>query len=182
MEQKDQPAGRTWDDVKKESGIDGHAPGGMQGPEGHGAPPHGEPKHGPRHGAPGKRVGAGRLTAYLLLTVLLNVLLAVYTLYILGISVETVQTLLAIGRVESIPRLLVSVLIMISPLLLTILFNRLLYCAMRGRGRFPRGIWLFAVLLVLLVQAATIYVIFTSGAAPALESFDVQSFTTTAEY
>lgn len=177
MEQKDLSVGRTWDDVKKENGIDGHALDGTHGPEGSD-----EHKHGPHHGAPGRRVGAGRLTAYLLLTVLLNVLLAVYALYILGISVDAVQTLLDIGHVDSIPRLLVSVLIMISPLLLTILFNRLLYCAMRGRRRFPRGIWLLTVLLVILVQAATIYVVLTTGAAPALESFDVQSFTTTAEY
>lgn len=182
METNGQPKERTWDDVGKE--IDAaqvlptcEKPDGSMPP-----PPPATPGHDPHGGHGGRpRVGKGRLTVYLLLTVLLNILLAIFALFVLGVSVEAVRELLTAGSVESWPRLILLVLIMISPLFLTILLNRLLYRSMRGRGRFPRGIWLFAAVLVLLVQAATIYVAFTAGAAPALESFEVQSFTT-AEY
>lgn len=181
MEERERTEGHTWDDVERSLEAEHAQPSDLP-PRTEGEQPPNGHMHGTHDGhGPRPRVGRGRLTVYLLLTVLLNIVLAVFGLFILGVSVEAVKEMLSAGSIESMPRLILLVLIMISPLLLTILGNRLLYCGMRGRGRFPRGIWLFAVVLVLLVQAGTFYVAFTAGAVPALESFEVQSFTT-AEY
>lgn len=200
MEEK---KGRTWEDVRNE--MDAHSPqdatpcgvpdAGREAPAAADVPPvadvPSDPHTGP-HGGPGhmppppdgcgphRHAGRGRLTAYLLLSVALNFVLAIYMLFILSLSLEAVAEMLGAGQPTPLARRALMLLVMLSPLLFTILFNRLLFALMRGRRRFSRGMGLFAVVLILIVQALTVYVVFTAGAAPALESFEVESFTAAA--
>jgi len=59
--------------------------------------------------------------------------------------------------------------------ILTILINRLLYRAFRGWKRFPRGTWFFALLAILVVQAATVMVIFGYGYVDGVNGLNIES-------
>ncbi|MDP3447259.1 MAG: hypothetical protein Q8S22_04270, partial [Eubacteriales bacterium] len=72
-------------------------------------------------------------------------------------------SILRSGTLQVILESALQLLLFFSPVILTIILNRLLYRAFRGRGRFPRGIWFFAMLVVVVVQAATIAFIFGYG-------------------
>lgn len=155
---------------------DEHFPDGPEGPEGldEQRPPH--PPHGPHGGPPPEhRHKAGRVAAYFLVLIVLNVLLAVYALYMLGFALTYDWTTLSTGSLNGILETLLQLLLLFSPVILTIIINRLLYRAFRGRGRFPRGTWLFAVLAVIVVQAATIALIFGYGFVDGTGGFNIES-------
>jgi hypothetical protein len=101
--------------------------------------------------------------AYFIVLIVLNILLAVYTLYMLGMALAFDWSILRSGTLQVILESALQLLLFFSPVILTIILNRLLYRAFRGRGRFPRGIWFFAMLVVVVVQAATIAFIFGYG-------------------
>ena len=120
--------------------------------------PHGKHPHG--HG-PEERRGGARLTAYFLLCVICNFLLAVYALYAVGLTAQLSGDMLAAGQRTTLAESVYQLLLLVSPLLLTILLNRLLYRAMHGRRRrFPRWAAPIACVVIVLVQAATILLIF----------------------
>jgi magnesium-transporting ATPase (P-type) len=104
-----------------------------------------------------------RVIAYFIVLIVLNILLAVYTLYMLGMALAFDWSILRSGTLQVILESALQLLLFFSPVILTIILNRLLYRAFRGRGRFPRGIWFFAMLVVVVVQAATIAFIFGYG-------------------
>ena len=171
MERREQPGETTWEDVARDLHRPPDAP-----PQGDGCSPPKPGPHGAHDGPVGRphRHGGGRITTYLLLMVLLNVLLAVYALYVVGPMIEA--GVITTGT-ESALALVFRALLFASPILLTVLTNRLLFQLVRGRGRFPRGLAAAACILVVLVQVLTIYIIFTAGGAAQFTSFDVETIT-----
>lgn len=122
-----------------------------------------------------KRHGAGRVTAFFLTLVVVNVLLGVYTLYMLGFALAYDWTQLKTGSVQAILEAALQLLLLFSPVILTLIINRLLFRAFRGHGRFPRGVWFFAILAILAVQAATMYGILSFGFVEGVNGFSVDS-------
>lgn len=104
---------------------------------------------------PPRRHTKGRTFCYFLVLILLNVLLAFYALYALGVVLQF-DWQLANPDSVSVIRVILMVIFAFSPLLLTIFLNKLLYRCFRGRRFFPRGTALLAVLLIVFVQALTI--------------------------
>ncbi len=139
-------------------------------------------RHG--HGGPGgpggderRRHGGGRVVAYFLVMILLNVLLAVYALYMLGTALEYDWAALQSGDAKVIAEAAFQLLLVFSPVILTILLNRLLYRGFRGYGRFPHGTALLALLAVLIVQAATILLILKGGFVEGVDGFRIDTLT-----
>ena len=110
-----------------------------------------------------QRHGAGRVLSYFLVMIVFNILLAIYALYMLGFALEFDWSILKSGTLQVILESALQLLLFFSPVILTLIFNRLLYRAFRGRGRFPRGTWLFSFLMIIVVQVATIALIFGYG-------------------
>ena len=141
-------------------------------------PPHGRHGHGGYsrgHGA-GARHGGARLTVYFLTAILCNFLLAVYALYAVGVCAQLAQDTLSIAQGATLAETVFQIVLLISPFLLTILLNRLLFCAMRGRRRrFPRWVAPTACLIILAVQAATIYLILSVFGTQATGGFSVDT-------
>lgn len=129
---------------------------------------HGDPNERPRH-------GAGRVIAYFIVMIVLNVLLAVYTLYMLGYALAFDWSILQTGSLQAIFESALQLLLLFSPAILTILANRLLYRAFRGWRRFPRGTWFFALLGILAVQAVTIMVIFGYGYVDGANGLNIET-------
>lgn len=124
-----------------------------------------------------RRHGGGRVAAYFLVMILLNILLAVYALYMHGMALEFDWTILQSGDAKAIAEAAFQLLLVFSPVILTILLNRLLYHAFRGHGRFPRGTAFFALLAVLAVQAATILLILRGGFVEGVDGFRIDTLT-----
>jgi len=129
---------------------------------------HGHHDHGdlPRH-------GAGRVIVYFILMIVLNVMLAVYSVYMFGLALAFNWSVLASGTLQVILESAWNLLLYLSPIILTLFLNRLLYRVLRGRGRFPRGTWFFAMLAIVVVQAATIAVIFGYGTVSDTNGFHI---------
>lgn len=123
--------------------------------------PGGHGGHGPGHGRPPVYRGP-RVAVYYALLVVVNVLLAVYLLYAVGTAVENNWAAIQSGSQTAMEKVLV-ILLMASPVLLTLVVNRLLLRAVRGRRRFPRGTAFVALLLIVLVQALTVYLVLRCG-------------------
>jgi len=121
-----------------------------------------------------RRHGGGRVTAYFLTMILLNALLAIYALYMLGMALEFDWTILQDGSVKSIADAAFQLLLLFSPVILTILLNRLLYRAFRGHGRFPAGTGIIAFLAVIAVQAAMILLILRGGFVDGTQGFHIE--------
>jgi len=109
------------------------------------------------------RHGAGRVIAYFIVLILLNVLLAVYSIYMLGMALEFDWTILKSGTLQVILESALQLLLFFSPVILTLFLNRLLYRVFRGQGRFPRGMWFFAMIAIIVVQVAAVLFIFSYG-------------------
>ncbi len=122
-----------------------------------------------------KKHGAGRVTVFFLTLVFINVLLGIYTLYMLGFALAYDWTQLKTGSVQAILEAALQLLLLFSPVILTLIINRLLFRAFRGHGRFPRGVWFFAILAILAVQAATMYGILSFGFVDGINGFSVDS-------
>ncbi|MEN6594242.1 MAG: hypothetical protein ABFC31_04730 [Clostridiaceae bacterium] len=122
-----------------------------------------------------KRHGAGRVTAFFLTLAVINVLLGVYTLYMLGFALSYDWTQLKTGSAQAILEAALQLLLLFSPVILTLIINRLLFRAFRGHGRFPRGVWFFAILAVLAVQTATVFAIIGFGFVDGLNGFSIDS-------
>lgn len=141
--------------------------------------PHGPGKktHGHGHGHEERRFGA-RLTVYYFICIICNFLLAIYGLYAIGLCADLSQQTLAANQNASLAETVYQLVLLASPILLTILLNRLLFCAMRGRRhRFPRWAAPVACLLILLVQAGTILLIFSLFGTQAAPGFGVDTVT-----
>ncbi|MEA4870230.1 MAG: hypothetical protein VB062_06290 [Christensenella sp.] len=121
------------------------------------------------------RHGAGRVVAYFLVLIVFNALLAVYALYMLGMALAFDWSILKSGTVQVILESALQLLLFFSPVILTIVFNRLLYRVFRGHGRFPRGTWLFALLMIVAVQTATIALIFGYGYVDGANGLNIES-------
>ena len=124
---------------------------------------------------PDHRHGAGRVAVYFILLIIVNILLAVYALYMLGFALTFDWTSLSAGSLNGILETLLQLLLLFSPMILTIIINRLLYRAFRGHGRFPKGTWLFALLAIVFVQAAAIVFIFGYGFVDGAGGFNIES-------
>lgn len=129
---------------------------------------HGDPNERPRH-------GAGRVIAYFIVMIVLNVMLAVYTLYMLGYALAFNWSILQSGSLQAIFESALQLLLLFSPAILTILANRLLYRAFRGWRRFPRGTWFFALIGIVAVQMATIMVIFGYGYVDGANGLNIET-------
>ncbi len=119
------------------------------------------------------RHGAGRVIVYFILLILLNVMLAVYSIYMLGLALAFNWSVLASGTLQVILESAWNLLLYISPIILTLFLNRLLYRVLRGHGRFPRGTWFFAMLAIVIVQTAMIAVIFGYGTVSETNGFHI---------
>ena len=121
------------------------------------------------------RHGAGRVIVYFLFLIILNVLLAVYSLYMLGKALEFNWPILQSGTLQVILESAFQLLLFFSPVILTLLLNRLLYRVFRGRRRFfPRGIWFFAMLAMIVVQIATVALIFGYGYVDGINGLNIE--------
>ncbi|MEG1524093.1 MAG: hypothetical protein RRZ24_08365 [Clostridia bacterium] len=120
-----------------------------------------------------ERSGGGRLAAYWLLMLLLNVLLAIFALYTLGESMQFDWTFLSTGTSRSIAETVFQLLLVFSPLILTLLLNRLLFRVLRGHRRFPRGTGIAAFFAVLVMQAVSIYLIIRFGMTDGLNGISM---------
>lgn len=123
--------------------------------------------------------GAGRVVAYLIVSILLNILLAIYALYMLGLALAFDWTILNSGTLQVILESALQMLLFFSPVILAIFLNRLLYRVFRGRKRFPRGMWFFAMLLMLVVQAATLALIFGYGYVDGVNGLNIEQLAVT---
>ena len=119
------------------------------------------------------RHGAGRVIIYFILMILLNVMLAVYSVYMFGLALAFNWSVLASGTLQVILESAWNLLLYLSPIILTLFLNRLLYRVLRGHGRFPRGTWFFAMLAIVIVQTATIAVIFGYGTVSETNGFHI---------
>lgn len=126
-----------------------------------------------------KRHGAGRVIAYFIVMIFFNVLLAVYTLYMLGIALAFDWSILKSGTLQVILESALQLLLFFSPVILTLVLNRLLYRAFRGHGRFPRGTWFFAMLMILVVQVTTVALIFGYGYVDGVNGLKIESISAT---
>jgi magnesium-transporting ATPase (P-type) len=140
-------------------------------------PPPDHDRHRRHHHGPEERPqqSAGRVVAYFLVLIVLNVLLAVYSLYMLGYALAFDWSILKAGSLQVILESALQLLLLFSPVILTILINRLLYRAFRGWKRFPRGTWFFALLAIVAVQAATIMAIFSYGYVDGVNGLSIES-------
>ncbi len=134
-------------------------------------------EHYGRHIFDRPRHRAGRVIAYFLVMIVFNVLLAVYALYVLGFALAFDWTILKSGTLQVILESSLQLLLLFSPLILTIVLNRLLYRAFRGRGRFPRGTWAFAFIAIIVVQVATIFTIFSYGYIDGTNGLNIEQLT-----
>ena len=134
-----------------------------------------EPMHEHRHHDRSDlpRHGAGRVIVYFILLILLNAMLAVYSVYMLGLAMMFNWSSLSSGTVQVILESALNLLLYLSPVILTLFLNRLLYRVVRGHGRFPRGTWFFAMLAIVVVQAAMIAAIFGYGFVSETNGFHV---------
>jgi len=132
-------------------------------------PHHGHHEH---HDLPRHR--AGRVIAYFIVMIVLNVLLAIYSLYMLGFAIAFDWSILKSGTLQVIIESALQLLLFFSPVILTIILNRLLYRVFRGRGRFPRGTFLFAVFAIIIVQIAAIAVIFGYGYVDGVNGLNIE--------
>jgi len=121
-----------------------------------------------------RRHGAGRVIAYFLVMIVFNVLLAVYTLYMLGMALAFDWSILKSGTMQVILESALQLLLFFSPVILTIVLNRLLYRAFRGHGRFPHGTWFFAMLMIVVVQVAAVALIFGYGYVDGVNGLSIQ--------
>lgn len=135
--------------------------------------------HHGQHGADMPRHGAGRVIVYFIFMIALNVLLAVYTLYMLGAALEFNWSILKSGTLQVILESALQLLLFFSPVILSIILNRLLYRAFRGRKRFPRGMWFFALLVMIIVQVAAIALIFGYGYVDGLNGLNIEQLAVT---
>lgn len=137
------------------------------------------PRGGRHAGRPPHRRGGARLTAYFCIAVVLNLLLAVYALYAVGLASELSRDVLAAGARATVPETVYQILLLLSPVFLTVLLNRLLFFAMRGRGRrFPRWAVPVACVLILGVQLAAVLLLIGWFMLPAGAPFAVDTLTT----
>ncbi len=120
------------------------------------------------------RHGAVRVLVYFIFLIVLNVLLAVYSLYMLGKALEFDWSILKSGTLQVILESALQMLLFFSPVILTIILNRLLYRAFRGHGRFPRGIWFFAMLTIIVVQVAAVALIFGYGYVDGINGLNIE--------
>jgi len=136
-------------------------------------PQHGQGHHGHHDYGDLPRHGAGRVIVYFILLILLNVMLAVYTIYMLGLALAFNWSVLASGTLQVILESAWNLLLYVSPIILTLFLNRLLYRVLRGHGRFPRGTWFFAMLAIVIVQAVTFAAIFGYGTVSETNGFHI---------
>jgi hypothetical protein len=112
--------------------------------------------------------------AYFIVMIALNVLLAVYALYMFGIALEFDWTILKSGTLQVILESVLQLLLFFSPVILTIVLNRLLYRVFRGHGRFPHGTWFFAMIAIIVVQIAAVFFIFSYGYVDGVNGINIE--------
>ena len=134
-------------------------------------PRHNHHRHHDRSDLP--RHGALRVIFYFLALIVLNVMLAVYSIYMLGLAMMFNWSSLSNGTLQVILESALNLLLFFSPVILTLFLNRLLYRVFRGGGRFARGTWFFAMLAIVVVQAGMIAVIFGYGYVPVTNGFHI---------
>jgi hypothetical protein len=120
------------------------------------------------------RHGGGRVFVYFIILIVLNILIAIYTLYMLGLALAFDWTILKSGTLQVILESTLQLLLFFSPVILTIILNRLLYRAFRGHGRFAHGIWFFAMLVIIVVQVAAVAFIFGYGYVDGINGLNIE--------
>lgn len=135
-----------------------NAPDGAQSPYPRGSA---EPRHHKKTSHP--HAGGARLVAYFLTSAVCNALLAFYALYAYAQCVELSNDILASGQHATPAETIFQALLLLSPIFLTVLINRLLYRVMRGRyRRFARGVVPVACIFVVLVQVVILLLLVRS--------------------
>ena len=100
-------------------------------------------------------MAAARVVLYYACLVVLNVAIALFALYALGLVAEFNWEL----RGDAIPvvQTIGIVLLFFAPILLTIILCRILHRVFRGKFDFPRGTTLFTLLIIVAVQVLVIW-------------------------
>ena len=124
------------------------------------------------------RHGAGRVIAYFIVLIVLNLMLAVYSVYMLGMALAFDWSILQSGTLQVFLESVLQLILFFSPVILTLILNRMLYRVFRGRGRFPRGVWFFAMLAAIAVQAAAIAFIFGYGYVDGVNGLNIEQLAT----
>lgn len=130
-----------------------------------------------RHARRGERYTGARVSVYWCCMVLLNALLAIFALYVLAYALQMDWRFLSVATVETIAKAVFQLLLIFSPVILSILLNRLLYRIVRGRRRFPWGTGFFAVIAALAIQALVIFLLVRSGSVEGLDAIRIHSLT-----
>ena len=151
-----------------------NAPGGAQSPYPYGS---GEPRHHKK--PPHQRAGGARVTAYFLMSAVCNALLAFYAVFAYAQCVELSNDILSSGQHATLAETVFQVLLLLSPIFLTVVINRLLYRIMRGRHRrFARGVGPVACIFVLLVQVVVILLLAQSAMSGGSGGFNLDTIST----
>lgn len=124
------------------------------------------------------RHGAGRVIAYFIVLIVLNLMLAVYSVYMLGMALAFDWSILQSGTLQVFLESVLQLILFFSPVILTLILNRMLYRVFRGRGRFPRSVWFFAMLAAIAVQAAAIAFIFGYGYVDGVNGLNIEQLAT----
>ena len=111
--------------------------------------------------------------------IVLILMLAVYSVYMLGMALAFDWSILKSGTLQVIMESALQLLLFFSPVILTLLLNRLLYRAFRGHGRFPRGIWFFAMLAIIVIQVSAVAFIFSYGYVDGINGLNIEQLTAT---
>lgn len=128
---------------------------------------------------PHQHVGGARLTAYFLISAVCNVLLAFYAIYAYAQCVELSNDILAAGQHATLAETIFQVLLLLSPILLTVLINRLLYRIMRGpHRRFARWTGPAACIFVVAVQVVFILLLLQSVGVGGSGGFNLDTIST----
>jgi len=120
------------------------------------------------------KASIARVVGYYICLIVLNMLLALYALYAVGLVLQ--YNWQASGSDIVIVRTIGMVLLGISPPPLTILLNRILYRLFLKRRRFPRGTVLITICLLIAVQALTICCIFYYGLAEKVAGVGIHEY------
>lgn len=134
-------------------------------------------RHHDRYDLP--RHGAGRTIAYFILLIALNLMLAVYAIYMLGLVSAFNWSILKSGTLQVILESAFQLLLFFSPVILTLMLNRLLYRVFRGHGRFARGMWFFALLAIIVIQGAAVALVFGYGYVDGVNGLNIEQLSVT---
>jgi len=115
-----------------------------------------------------------RIAGFFICIVVLNAMLALYSLYSCARVLQ--YNWQASGADIVIIEVIGMVILAFSPIILTILFNRIIFRIFHGRRRFPRGITLGGICLLLLSQILSVWLMLFYGYAELVTGVGIDGY------